>query len=78
MDNKKKNAHEEGQDNIGYENTEVRASQDDVEEARPETTDTGKGEGPEEKKNDNAGLRSESGSKALGKESDNLHKGKTN
>jgi hypothetical protein len=74
MDNKKKDAHEEGQDNIGYENTEVRAGQDDVEENRPETTDTGHNEGPKEKKDDNAGLRSESGSKSLGKESDNLKK----
>lgn len=72
---KKKDAHEEDQDNIGYENTEVRASQDDVEENRPETTDTEKDKGPKEKKEDNAGLRSESGSKTLGKESDNLQKG---
>lgn len=74
MDNKKKDAHEEGQDNIGYENTEIRAGQDNVEEDRPEDTETGQGEGPKEKKDDNAGLRSESGAKTLGKESDNLQK----
>ncbi|MEJ7766296.1 MAG: hypothetical protein WKF89_00690 [Chitinophagaceae bacterium] len=72
---KKKETHEEGQDNIGYENTEVRAGRDDVEESRTETTDTGNDEGPEEKKDDNAGLRSESGKKTLGKESGNLQKG---
>ena len=72
MDTRKKgDGAGEEQDNIGYENTEVRADRDDVEENRPETTDTGHGEGPKEKKDDNAGLRSESGKKSLGKESGN-------
>ncbi|MEJ7736015.1 MAG: hypothetical protein WKF97_01200 [Chitinophagaceae bacterium] len=64
-----------GQDNIGYENTEVRSDRDDKENGRLETTETGLDEGPQEKEEDNAGLRSESGKKSLGKESGNKEQG---
>lgn len=39
-----------GQDNIGYENTEVRNNQDDQENSRLETTETGLGEDRKKKK----------------------------
>jgi hypothetical protein len=67
----------DGQDNIGYENTEVRTDQDTRENARTETTDTGHNEGPAEDNKDRAGLRSESGKKSTGKESGNLEQGET-
>lgn len=63
------------QDNIGYENTEIRNDQDDKEINRLQTTETGNNEGPEENKNDSAGLRSESGSKSTASESENLDRG---
>ena len=63
------------QDNIGYENTKVRNSQDDQENKQVETTDTGNEEGPKEKKDDSAGLRSESGSKSTAGESGNVERG---
>jgi hypothetical protein len=69
------NGDDKEQDNIGYENTEVRTDQDTKENARTETTDTGNNEGPKEDKNDTAGLRSESGKKSIGKESGNLEEG---
>ena len=43
--NKKKDAHEEGQDNIGYENTESRTDRDDKELNRLQTTDTDNDDG---------------------------------
>ena len=60
-----------GQDNIGYENTEVRTDQDTKENDRTQTTDTGKGEGNKPKADtdksfddsNESGLRSESGKK---------------
>jgi hypothetical protein len=61
----------EDQDNIGYENTEVRNDQDNRENERVETTDTGHGEGAREDENDTGGLRSESGKKSMGKTSGN-------
>ena len=59
------------QENIGYENTEVRNDQDDRENKRMQPTETGQGEGAKENENDTEGLRSESGKKSLGKESGN-------
>jgi hypothetical protein len=72
---KKVAAHTEDQDNMGYENTTTRNNQDDLENDRLETTDTGHSEGPEENKDDSAGLRSESGKKSRASESDNLERG---
>ena len=63
------------QDNMGYENTNVRNDRDDKEINRVQTTETGHGEGPEEKEDDSAGLRSESGKKSLGKETGNKEEG---
>lgn len=59
------------QDNIGYQNTEVRSDQDDKENGRMPTTNTEKGEGNKpdadtDKSFDDSnesGLRSESGKK---------------
>lgn len=59
------------QDNIGYENTEVRTDQDNKENDRTQTTDTDKGEGnkpPADKdksfdEQNNSGLRADSGEK---------------
>ena len=68
---KKKNT----QDNIGYENTQKRNDDDTQENDRVETTDTGHNEGPKERKNDSAGLRSESGSKTRAGESGNKEVG---
>ncbi len=64
----------ETQDNIGYENTKKSNNQDDKEQARMQTTDTGHDEGPKEDKDDTVGLRSESGSKTQGKVSGNRKK----
>ena len=65
-----------GQDNIGYENTEVRTDQDNKENDRTQTTDTGIGEGNKppadtDKSFDatnESGLRSESGKKTQARE----------
>ena len=59
------------QANIGYENNRKSTDEDDREQARMKTTETGYNEGPKEDINDTAGLRSESGKKTLGKESGN-------
>jgi len=74
--NQQKPANAGDQDNIGYENTEVRNNQDDQENNRLQTTETGNSEGPEEKPNDSAGLRSESGKKSMASESGNVERGK--
>jgi|GEM_PF-5391503 len=63
------------QDNIGYENTEIRNDEDDKENKRMEPAETGNNEGPVENKDDTEGLRSESGGKSLGKESGNKERG---
>lgn len=63
------------QENIGYENTEIRNDQDDRENKRMQTTDTGHYEGAKENEDDKAGLRSESGKKSLGKELGNKDEG---
>ena len=60
-----------GQDNIGYQNTEVRTDQDNKENDRTKTTDTDKGEGNKPKadtdksfdEDNDTGLRSDSGEK---------------
>ena len=60
-----------GQDNIGYQNTEVRTDQDNKENDRTKTTDTDKGEGNKPKadtdksfdQSNDTGLRSDSGEK---------------
>jgi len=62
------------QANIGYENTQTRNDGDDRENKRMKPATTGMGEGPKEKEDDTAGLRSESGSKTLGKKSGNKKK----
>ena len=63
------------QDNIGYENTEVRNDQDDRENKRMQPAKTGDSEGLVENKDDTEGLRSESGGKSLGKKSGNKERG---
>jgi hypothetical protein len=63
------------QSNIGYENTKKTTNSDDRENNRVKTTKTGHGEGPKENEDDTEGLRSESGSKSLGKQSGNKERG---
>jgi hypothetical protein len=68
-------ANSKDQVNIGYENTKKRSNRDDQVNDRLETTDTGHHEGPKEKKDDSAGLRSESGHITQGADHDNTVKG---
>ena len=70
--------HQPDQDNIGYENTEIRANEDDKENDRMQTTDTNNGDGNKPEADtgkdfddsNETGLRSESGKKTMGKEED--------
>jgi hypothetical protein len=72
---KSKPANSKDQVNIGYENTKKRANRDDELNDRLETTETGHYEGPQEKKDDSAGLRSESGNITHAGDRDNTVKG---
>jgi hypothetical protein len=68
-------ANSKDQVNMGYENTKKRANRDDQLDDRLETTETGFNEGPEEKKEDSAGLRAESGHITNAGDKDNTVKG---
>lgn len=70
-----KNDKNKSQANIGYENTQTGNDGDDRENKRMQPSTTGKGEGPKEKDDETAGLRSESGSKTLGKNPGDKKKG---
>lgn len=70
---------EPGQDNLGYENTEVSTNQDNKENDRVQTTDTDRGEDGNKPEADtshtfddtnSSGLRSESGKKTQAKGED--------
>lgn len=70
-----KSTDDKSQANIGYENTEVRTDTDKMEDTKAEPAKvTGKKQ-PVEDKEDNAGLRSESGKKTVAKKEGNLEKG---
>ncbi len=61
-----KNSAKDKQSNIGYENTKTRNDGDEKETARVSTSEPGTDNSPTD---DDAGLRSESGSKTQGQES---------
>lgn len=75
MENNDKKTDSGEQENIGYDNTENWTDDDQAPNNRVQTTDTGKDEGPEEKKEDSAGLRAESGKKTHAGETGNKERG---